>query len=361
MRARSAIGSRRPTSTDVITDGNGTAIDMTQSVGQATDFHDEKVRQADLYRPDADLNLDWKLSDRVSLNLDSWPSPRARELSEWGYLESELALLGYSQRSDHQLPFRWRSILPYTAGLHRSDERPERRRSGWHASQLYEHVMLYREGYGVTDSIGQFRADLDIKGDDPKQGLIDFRIGSCYSHDSKDTALYSNDGGTGNQTSGYNIPSPAGFPIGVFNDGGILSGLSGANRLPTQWLTFDGPVVFNAITQQQQAILGPGFTFAPPKVSDSRVVQERVFSGYLEATFGWQPARPAFLHWRTGCSSRRYTQETVNGLATAFTKLTPRCSTTPHNTAYNRRDTTHAIELESAIPMCYPRCRSGGN
>ena len=132
------------------------------------------------------------------------------------------------------------------------------------------------------------------------------------------TALYSNDGGTGNQTSGYNIASPAGFPIGVFNDGGILSGLSGANRLPTQWLTFNGPALFNAITQQQQGING-FTTFAPPKVSDSLVV-ERVFGGYLETTFaGTLLDRPfaAVVGVRV-----EDTQETVNGLSTAYTGLT---------------------------------------
>jgi iron complex outermembrane recepter protein len=294
--------------TDVTTDGNGTAIDMTQSVGQATDFHDEKYDKQ-TYTGDAGLNLDWKVSDRISLNLDGSYS-RAREYPNGG-TESELALLGIpgqtiSYHSDG-------SILPYTTGFIDPASGPNAGVVGG-TSQLYEHVMLYR-GYGVTDSVGQFRADLDIKGDDPKQGLIDFRVGGYYSHDSKDTALYSNDGGSGNQTSGYNIPSPTGFPIGVFNDGGILSGLSGANRLPTQWLTFNGPALFNAITQQQ----APGFTFAPPKVSDSLVI-ERVFGGYLEATFGGSLLDRPF----TGVLGVRVedTQETVNGLATAFTELT---------------------------------------
>src|SRR3984957_13715825 len=293
---------------DVVTDGNGTAIDMTQSVGQATDFHDEKFDKQ-TYTGDAGLNVDWKLSDRISLNLDGSYS-RAREFPNGG-TESELALLGYNNQtigyhSDG-------AILPYTTGFIDPTSGPNAGVVGG-TSPLYEHVMLYR-GYGVNDSIGQFRADLDIKGDDPKQGLVDFRVGGYYSHDSKDTALYSNDGLSGNTTSGYNIPSPTSVPIGVFNDGGILSGLSGANRLPTQWLTFNGPALFNAITQQQ----APGFTFAPPKVSDSRV-SERVFGGYLEATFGGSLLDRPF----TGVLGVRVedTQETVNGLATAFTKLT---------------------------------------
>ena len=317
--------------TDVVTDGNGTAIDMTQSVGQATDFHDEKYDKQ-TYTGDAGLNLDWKLSDRVSLNLDGSYS-RAREYPNGG-TESELALLGIpnqtiSYHSDG-------AILPYTTGFIDPTSGPNAGVVGG-ASQLYEHVMLYR-GYGVTDSIGQFRADLDIKGDDPKQGLVDFRVGGYYSHDSKDTALYSNDGGSGNQTSGYNIPSPAGFPIGVFNDGGILSGLSGANRLPTQWLTFDGPSLFNAITQQQAPRLyvraAQGERLAGLRAGLRRLPGSDVRR---------QPARPAF-HWRTGCSSRRYSG---NGQwsGNRFHELT-RLLNDATQYGIQSSGTDHAIELE---------------
>lgn len=303
---------------DVVTDANGTAIDMTQSVGQATDFHDERFDKQ-TYTGDAGLNVDWKISDRMSLNVDGSYS-RAREFPNGG-TESELALLGYNNQtiSYHSDS----AILPYTTGYIDPTTGTNAGVVGG-TQQLYEHVMLYR-GYGVNDIIGQLHADLDIKGDDPHNGLVDFRIGGYYSHDGKDTALYSNDGGTGNQTSGYNIPAPSSIPIGVFNDGGILSGLSGANRLPTEWLTFNGPALFQAITQQVQngspgypAV--PGFTFAPPKVNDTLVI-ERVFGGYLESTFaGTLLDRPfsAVVGVRV-----EDTQETVNGLSTAYTALIP--------------------------------------
>ena len=66
---------------------------------------------------------------------------------------------------------------------------------------LFEHVMLLR-GYGVDDKIYQFRADLDIKGDNPKEGLADLRVGGYFSRDQKETALYSNDGLAGCATCG---------------------------------------------------------------------------------------------------------------------------------------------------------------
>jgi TonB-dependent receptor len=297
---------------NVVTDANGTAIDLTQGVGMASDFHDKKFDKQ-TYTGESGLNADWRISDRVELNLDGSFS-RARELPNGG-AESELALLGYngqtiSYHSDG-------SILPYTTGFVRPTSGPYAGVAGG-THPLFQHVMLYR-GYGVQDTVGQLRADLEFKGDDPHQGLVDLRVGGYYSHDNKDTALYSNDGGSGCTTCGYNYPSPPGFPIGVFDAGSnFLAGVSGANRLTTQWLTFDGPSLFNAITQQQQA-LTPGFTFAPPKVNDT-LVTERVFGGYLESVFAGSLLDRPFT---TVAGVRvENTQETVSGLATQFTELT---------------------------------------
>jgi iron complex outermembrane recepter protein len=297
---------------NLVTDGNGTAIDLTQNVGQASDFHDRKFDKQ-TFTSLAGLNAEWKLSDRIELDLDGSFS-RAEEFPNGGD-ELSLPLLGYggqtiSYHSDG-------SVLPYTTGFIDPTSGPNAGVAGGTHS-LFEHVMLLR-GYGIRDTIGQLRADLDFKGDDPHQGLVDFRVGGYYSHDAKDTALFSNDGTTGNATSGYNFLSPPSVPIGVFNAGGnFLSGVSGGNRLTTQWLTFDGPALFNAVTQQLQATQ-PGFTFAPPKVNDT-LVTERVFGGYLEAVFAGSLVDRPF----TGAVGVRVedTQEIVNGLATQFGALT---------------------------------------
>jgi iron complex outermembrane recepter protein len=297
---------------NVVTDANGTAIDLTQGIGEASDFHDKKFdKKTDTSV--SGLNADWKLSERVELNLDGSYS-RAKEDPNDG-AESELALLGYPNQT-----IRYQSdgsILPWTSGFVRPTSEPNAGVAGG-THPLFEHVMLLR-GYGVNDTIGQLRADLVYKGDNPNEGLVNVRLGGFFSHDSKDTALFSNDGGTGCTTCGYNNPSPAGFPIGVFNAGsGFLSGVSGADRLTTQWLTFDGPALFNAITQQIQATT-PGFTFAPPKVNDT-LVKERVYGGYFEAEFaGDLVDRPfnAVVGVRV-----EDTQETVSGLATQFVALT---------------------------------------
>jgi TonB-dependent receptor len=297
---------------NVITDANGTAIDMTQTVGQAIDFHDKSYsKQTDLVA--SGLNADWKVADRITLDVDGSFS-RAREFPNGGD-ESELALLGIppnqtaSFHSDGQIvPYVTTQVVP-TSG-------PNAGVVGG-TNQLYQHVMLLR-GYGVDDKIYQFRTDLDIKGDDEKQGLADLKIGGYFSRDQKDTALYSNDGLAGCQVCGYTVPAPPNIPIGVFNAGSnFMSGVSGGNRTPSEWLTFDGPSLFNAITQQQQA-LHPGFTFAPPLRNDT-VVTERVFGGYLESVFaGSLLDRPISAVVGVRVES---TRSTVQGLSTPFIDL----------------------------------------
>jgi TonB-dependent receptor len=109
--------------------------------------------------------------------------------------------------------------------------------------------------------------------------------GLYFSHDDKNTALYSNDGGSGCTTCGYTIAAPSNVPIGVFDAGSnFLNGISGSGNLLTKWLTFNGDQLFDAITAQQRA-LNPNFTFAPPMVNDTDVV-EQVQGAYLEGEFG---------------------------------------------------------------------------
>lgn len=300
--------------TNVTTDAHGTAINMTQTAGQAVDFHDKEYgKQTDLVA--GGLNADWKVADRISLNLDGSFS-RAREFPNGGD-ESELALLGIPP--NQTVNFHSDSaIVPYVTTLVDPTSGPNAGVVGG-TNQLYEHVMLLR-GYGVDDKIYQFRADLDIKGDDPKQGLADLKVGGYFSRDQKDTALYSNDGLSGNTTSGYNFPAPTSVPIGVFNAGSnYLSGVSGASRTPTQWLTFSGPALFNAITQAERALPGnSAFTFAPPLRNDT-VVTERVFGGYLESVFaGSLLDRPITSVVGVRVES---THTTIDGLSTPFIDL----------------------------------------
>lgn len=297
--------------TNVVTDANGTAIDLTQGVGMASDFHDKAFDKKTRLSATG-LNVEWKLSDRMTLNLDGSVS-RAKEDPNGG-AESELALLGYTGQT-----IRYQSdgsILPVTTGFVRPTSGANAGVAGG-TQPMFQHVMLYR-GYGVDDEVTQLRADLNVAGEDSNEGLTSLRLGGLFSRDKKDTALYSNDGGTGCTTCGYNNPAPASVPIGVFNaGGGFLSGISGADRLTTQWLTFDGRSLFDAITQEQQAVT-PGFTFAPLKVNDS-LVEEQVYGGYLQAVFAGTLGGRAFSSV-VGVRVEN-TQADISGLATNFVAL----------------------------------------
>ncbi|MGH6613687.1 TonB-dependent receptor [Sphingomonas sp.] len=311
--------------TNVKTDANGTAIDLTQASGIATDFHNKKFDKVTNTR-EFGLNVDWKINPDLSLSLDGTYS-LAKENPNGGK-EAYLALLGYLTGSD-----RYRSdgsILPWTTETLPTFASPASpcgsatTDSGTPASggvvganqPMCQHVMLLR-GYGVRDRVGQLRADLAYKGSET-EGLARLNLGGYFSTDRKETSLYSNDGGTGCTTCGYNLAAPSNVPITVFNAGnGFLSGISGANRLPTQWLTFSGPALFDAITAQQRAS-NPNFTFAPPLVNDT-IVKERVLGGYLESEFrGTLASRPFSVVAGVRVEN---TSTNINGLATAYTAL----------------------------------------
>lgn len=296
------------------TDANGTAIDMTQSSGLGDDFHakkfDKKTKTGDL-----GLNVDWQINDRLDANFDGSYS-RALEDPNGGD-ESYLTLLGYNQATgSYPAPYttyvnNTGNILPYTTWFNA----PGGVAGGTHP--LYDHVMLLR-GYGVDDKVGQLKANFTYQGGNPDSGLTKLQFGLYFSHDDKDTALYSNDGGSGCTTCGYNIAAPASVPISVFDAGsGFLSGISGSNNLITKWLTFNGDQLFQAITAQQRAT-NPNFTFAAPMVNNTDVV-EQVQGGYVQADFGGKFLdRPIKAVLGTRVET---TFSSISGLSTAFQQL----------------------------------------
>lgn len=311
--------------TNVVTDANGTATDLTQATGIATDFHDKKFDKR-TNTHEFGLNVEWNISPTLTVSVDGTYS-RAKEDPNGGR-EAYLALLGYLTGSD-----RYRSdgaTLPYTTETLPTFANPASpcgsavTDSGVPASgnvvgagePLCQHVMLLR-GYGTNDQVFQARTDFNYKSEE-SQGLVNASWGGYFSHDRKDTSLYSNDGGTGCTVCGYNLAAPGNVPISVYNaGGGFLSGVSGSDRLLTQWQTFDGDALFDAITAQQRAN-NPNFTFAPPLVNDT-IVKERVVGGYLETQFdGDFAGRPFSLVAGVRVEN---TSTNINGLATAYTAL----------------------------------------
>lgn len=308
--------------TNVKTDANGTVIDMTQASGIATDFHDKKFDKRTNTRA-VGLNVEWQVSPTLTASLDGSYSLAKEDPN--GGKEAYLALLGYLtgssryQSDGSRLPWQTETLPTFANPTNRCGSavtdsgKPGSTTVVGAGQPMCQHVMLLR-GYGIRDEVKQLRADLAYKGDG-SEGLVKANAGFYGSEDRKRTSLYSNDGGTGCTTCGYNLPVPSSVAITTFDAGsGFLSGVSGSNRLPTQWLTFDGPALFNAITAQQ----GAGFTFAPPLVNDT-IVKERVLGGYLETEWrGAVAGKPISI-----VAGVRFedTSTNVNGLATAYTAL----------------------------------------
>ncbi|WP_294332860.1 TonB-dependent receptor [uncultured Sphingomonas sp.] len=308
--------------TNVKTDANGTVIDMTQASGIATDFHDKKFDKRTNTRA-VGLNVEWQVSPNLVASLDGSYSLAKEDPN--GGKEAYLALLGYLtgssryQSDGSRLPWQTETLPTFANPTNRCGSavtdsgQPGSTTVVGAGQPMCQHVMLLR-GYGIRDEVKQLRADLAYKGDG-SEGLVKASAGFYGSEDRKRTSLYSNDGGTGCTTCGYNLPVPSSVAITTFNAGSnFLSGVSGSNRLPTQWLTFSGPALFDAITAQQ----GAGFTFAPPLVNDT-IVKERVLGGYLETEWrGNVAGKPISI-----IAGVRFedTSTNVNGLATAYTAL----------------------------------------
>ena len=320
-----------------MTDANGTAIDLTQGVGKASDFHDKKFdKQTDTGA--GGLNADWKISDRVELNLDGSFS-RAREFPNGG-AESELALLGYngqtiSYHSDG-------AILPYTTGFVKPTSGPECRCRGRHASAVpARHAVIAAMAFRRQHRPVARRPGHQGRRSEPGAGR--FEESAATTRTTRRTRRsFRMTAARAARPAATTIPSPPGIPIGVFNAGGnFLSGVSGANRLHDPVAHLRRTV---AVQRDHPRATGapPGFTFAPPKVNDS-FVQERVFGGYLEAVFAGSLLDRPFT---TVVGVRvENTQETVSGLATQFIELTKLANDpTQYGVATGRH--RHAIELE---------------
>lgn len=313
--------------TNVTTDANGTAIDLTQATGIATDFHFKTFdKETETWQVGG--NLDWQISDQINGSFDVSYS-QAQQFPNNG-AQSSLALLGYLtgsvryQNDGSTLPLITETLPTFADPVNRCGSAvtdsgvPADPTVAGAGQPLCQHVMLLR-GFGINDKVFQLRSDFSYEGDSD-EGLRKLSWGSYFSRDQKDTGFYSNDGGTGCTTCGYNLPAPPEVAISLLNAGSnFLNGVSGADRLVLQWPTFDGQAVFDAITAQQR-LTDPDFTFDPPLVNDT-IVRERVWGGYLESEVGGALGNMPFS-LVAGVRVER-TQAHVDALATAFTAIVP--------------------------------------
>ncbi len=201
--------------TDVTTDANGTVTDMTQATGIATDFHDKKFDKRTNTR-EFGLNVEWNVSPNLTAKFDGTYSLAKQDPN--GGRQAYLSLLGYLTGSSRYqsdgsiLPYQTETLPTFAnptspCGSAVTDSgRPADPNVVGAGQPLCQHVMLLR-GYGTRDEVYQGRADLAYKGDSDV-GLVNANLGFYYSRDQKRTSLFSNDGGTGCTTCGYNLPSP---------------------------------------------------------------------------------------------------------------------------------------------------------
>lgn len=311
--------------TNVTTDDNGTAIDLTQATGISTDFH-HKTFDKETETWQIGGNLDWQITDRLKGAFDVSYS-QAQQFPNNG-AQSSLALLGYLtgsvryQNTGDLLPQISETLPTFADPVNRCGSAVTD--SGVAADPtvaglgqpLCQHVML-RRGFGINDKVFQVRSDFSYEGDGD-EGLTRINFGTYFSRDQKQTSFFSNDGGTGCTTCGFNLPIPPGVSVSQFNAGdNFLRGVSGSDTLIRQFPTFDGQQVFDAITAQQR-LTNPNFTFDPPVVNDT-VVRERVSGGYLESEFGGTLGGRD-ISMVAGVRVER-TQAKVDALATGFTRL----------------------------------------
>lgn len=279
--------------TDVALDPNGTAVDLRQEVGLATDFHAKKFDR--LTETDAlSLNLKWNVSDNLSLNFDAHTSSADRFEGPAGSSDY-LSLIGYANRVRFQSDD---SILPWTSEFQAANPnvfsgQQELDGDAYQAgvnpagvsdyldpANLRAHVML-RRGWAVSDEVDQLKVD-GVWDQNSEEGLVKAKFGLMSSTESKTLTRWDNEGAGIHCTyCGYpDAPPVAGVNVQQLDGGGdFLSGVSGSGRTPAVWLSHDGDAQFASVSAAS------GSDFNAVVRDNSFTVKEETNSFYAEFDF----------------------------------------------------------------------------
>lgn len=279
--------------TDVALDPNGTAVDLRQEVGLATDFHAKKFDR--LTETDAlSLNLKWNVSDNLSLNFDAHTSSADRFEGPAGSSDY-LSLIGYANRVRFQSDD---SILPWTSEFQAANPnvfsgQQELDGDAYQAgvnpagvsdyldpANLRAHVML-RRGWAVSDEVDQLKVD-GVWDQNSEEGLVKAKFGLMSSTESKTLTRWDNEGAGIHCTyCGYpDAPPVAGVNVQQLDGGGdFLSGVSGSGRTPAVWLSHDGDAQFESVSAAS------GSDFNAVVRDNSFTVKEETNSFYAEFDF----------------------------------------------------------------------------
>jgi TonB-dependent receptor len=263
---------------NVVTDENGTAIEFSQNVGHATDFH---ARTFD--RPSSlsalGLNTSWQVSPEVLLEFDV-SSSKASTQDRIG-AGNALTLIGYLNRSSFSITED--NVLPQITNFESSDPTivdalGEASGVSYYLDPINgkAHVML-RRGWNIDDKFDQLKTDITFF--DRLNFDLDIKFGFMYSKQSKTNERWDNEKNAVHCSFCGYFPTPD-IPDdfqSVFNAGSdFLSGISGSELLPKSWLRHDGETLFGFLESASDV------TFDAVIRNNSFSIIESVTSAYVE-------------------------------------------------------------------------------
>ncbi len=263
---------------DVVTDENGTAIEFSQNVGHATDFH---ARTFD--RPSRlnalGLNTSWQVSEKVLMNFDV-SSSKASTKDRIG-AGNALTLIGYLNRSSFSLSEG--DILPRIEGFETADSNIIDALGDASGVSDYldpsngkAHVML-RRGWNIEDKFDQLKTDFTLF--DGLKSNLDIKFGVMYTQQSKSNERWDNEKNAVHCSFCGYFPDPD-LPDSfqtVFDAGNnFLGDVSGSEFLPKRWLRHDGETLFSFLESVSD------INFDAVIRNNSFTVTEQVTSAYLE-------------------------------------------------------------------------------
>ncbi|GAC21831.1 TonB-dependent receptor [Paraglaciecola arctica] len=263
---------------DVVTDDNGTAIEFSQNVGHATDFH---ARTFD--RPSSlsalGLNSSLHVSPKVLMEFDVSTS-KASTKDRIG-AGNALTLIGYLNRSSFSISED--NILPLISNFESAD--PTIIDASGEAAGVSNyldpvngkaHVML-RRGWNIEDKFDQLKTDVTLF-----EGLnsnVDIKLGLMYSKQSKRNERWDNEKNAVHCSfCGYfpepDLPDSFQTIFDVGND--FLGSVSGSENLPKLWLRHDGETLFSFLESVSDV------NFDAVIRNNSFTVDEKVTSAYIQ-------------------------------------------------------------------------------
>jgi len=278
-----------PNVENVTLDSNGTVTDLYQEVGLATDFHSKTFdRLTKTYS--LGLNAKKSFTDNFSGSIDVHYSKAEREANNGG--GNQLTLIGYANRVRFQSDD---AILPWVSNFasanasifsgqqeidgvaYQSGTTPAGVGDYLDVANSRPHVML-RRGWAVEDEVTQLRGDLAWdEGRD--KGLMSLKGGVQFSDETKNLVRWDNEGqGLHCRFCGYPDSPAVTINQDIFDAGsGFLSGVSGSDRLATQWLRHDGEAQFASLEAAGNINLDA------ERRGNSFTVNESILSAYVES------------------------------------------------------------------------------